>query len=124
VKGLLILAILVTLLASACDPGIGVRIENHSSEPLEVCISDWADPEARGHCDKQEPSETVTWSTICQGDWIKWVVLLSSGSRIYARSATCDDWKRSGAWVRVQDLDNELVTGDSLESRRGEDSGD
>jgi hypothetical protein len=111
-------------LAAGCDPGIGIRVENETARALDVCISDWADPEARGHCDQQEPNETITWSITCQGDWTKWVVLLSSGSRIYARSATCDDWKRSGAWVRVQDLDDELVTGDSLESRRGEDSGD
>jgi len=113
------LALLIAIAAAvltACDPGIGVRIENQTDQPLEVCFSSKPEPDLRGLCDSQPMSKTTTWSILCTQDETEWVVVLANDSRIYERLATCEDWEESGAWVRVEQTEGRFIVTDSLNS--------
>ena len=108
------------ILSIACDPGIGITFINNTDKELCSYESDFETPRASNLdpalCSEIEPHETITYDTICQSDWLKWVILSvgASGPQIYARVATCGEWEESGATIRIDELDGEFVVTDSL----------
>jgi len=114
-----LLLILGTLFV-ACDPGIGITFVNNTDSMLCFYESEFETPRLNdldpGRCNRLEAQERVTYDTICQSDWLKWVLLKEdvAGPLIYARSATCGQWEDSGATVTIEEVDGEFVVTDSL----------
>jgi len=104
-----------SVLATACDPGIGITIVNRTAS--KIC---WYESEKEvGNpkwCADVQPGQTVEYSTICTSDWQQLVLLTigAYGPQIYKRSATCGEWEQSGARVTVTQSGEEFIVTDSL----------
>ncbi len=104
----------------ACDPGIGITFINNTDKELCFYESGFETPRASDLdpelCSEIEPNEKITYTTICQSDWLKWVILTvgESGPQIYARVATCGEWEDSGATITVDEPDGGFAVTDSL----------
>lgn len=104
----------------ACDPGIGITFVNNTDRELCSYESDFETPRASNLdpelCAEIEAHEKITYDTICQSDWLKWVILTvgADGPQIYARAATCGEWEDSGATITIDERDGGFVVSDSL----------
>ena len=120
--------ILVAVILVACDPGIGMTVVNNTDVPICWYSSgvygagkkfpDTADPEG---CMLVEPGGRLDDVLVgCLSRDTKWVVLtLGVGGReIYARSATCGEWKKAGATVVLDQRDGEYIVRDGLGASR------
>jgi hypothetical protein len=109
-------AVALALLVTACDPGTGIRIENHTDALLTVCFTRQTVPPALDSqfCDVQQAHKTVTWSTICTPEDFKWAVIGIENREIYRTRATCGEWEKSGAWVSVVLENGQYMVRDSL----------
>src|SRR3972149_847705 len=115
-----VVALVCLLLVTACDPGIGIRIENHTGASIVFCESNRGEPNLsdEGSCVSQSSGKTTTWSVLCESDWMKWVVICIGENKIYSASATCGTWKKTGAWIKVEFVDGRFVASDSLSNKR------
>jgi len=109
------LLVLATLL-TACDPGVGLKIENRSASALCKYESERSVGDSE-RCYKIEPGDSPTFSIICTSEMERTVVLTvgQGGPRIYARTATCGKWKDSGATVSVSQQDGEFIVDDGFD---------
>jgi hypothetical protein len=112
--GAVVLAIVVGLAAAACDRGIGLKFENKTDSAL--CWYESEEETRPDLCAPLPPHETHNYSTLCGGDADKTVVLRvgGDGEIIYSRTATCDQWSDSGAWVTIETVDRQFAVNDSL----------
>jgi hypothetical protein len=114
------LLLIIGLLFVACDPGIEITFVNNTDRDLCCYESDFETPRPgdldASLCGEIAPHQKVDYGTICQSDWLKWVILTvgTNGPQIYARVATCGEWEDSGATVTIEQVDGEIVVADSL----------
>jgi len=100
----------------ACDPGIGLKIVNNTDSRL--CWYEFErDGDDPASCSSIEPGESPRFSVICTNEMITTVVLTvgTNGPEIYAREATCGEWKRAGATVTVSKRAGQYVVEDGFD---------
>ena len=105
----------------ACDPGIGMNVDNRSDSSVCVFLSgiyadgrdrpDTSDPRS---CILLMPGEDTSIGTLCYGKNPKWVVLTAERREIYSRLATCGEWESSGAKVVIEGRLGSFTVTDSL----------
>lgn len=109
--GLLVLA---CVLVAACDPGVGLRIENDSDVP--VCLQ-----ESDHHYACKEmltaPGESKRFAILCTGDDILYLVVerVDNGAVIHRSEATCDRWNDSGSKIVVSNVDGRIEARASID---------
>ena len=116
-RALFLVVVFATVALVACDPGIGIRVENQSN--ALICFHEQGtrliDPTS---CvDEIQPGESVKWSVLCQSDWEMTIVLTSEDREIYSGSATCGEWEKTGARIVVERVDGLFEVTDSLGSQ-------
>ena len=115
-QALFVGSLLVGTILVACDPGVGLKVENRSASALCKYESERSVGDS-GRCYKIEPGDSPTFSIICTREMEKTVVLTvgQGGPRFYARTATCGKWKDSGATVTVRQRDGEFIVEDGFD---------
>jgi len=100
---------------TGCDPGIEIHFVNKTSSTL--CWY-WSEKHIRDpdYCDEIGPYEDIPHSAICRSDYEQLVLLTVgvAGDEIYNRTATCGEWKDSGAKIVIDRIDGKFVVTSSL----------
>ena len=112
-RGFALVLIATALALSACDPGIGITVENRTDEL--VCFHERSG--VRSCPDNVKPHDSVTWGVICTSDDTILVVLTVEGQQIYSNSATCGEWDDAGARIVVERANGDFQVTDSLGTR-------
>jgi hypothetical protein len=117
------LAIVATVLLTACDPGIVVGVENLSDADVYVFTSgSYSEKYSERRPDTSNLRDALlvragkaSGITIgCYSDTTNWVVLVVNTEEIYARATTCGRWLHSNARVTVQGTSGAFQVSDSL----------
>jgi hypothetical protein len=105
------LIVLSAVVAGACvaDPGIEITVYNDSSRP--VCVG--APTVVCGHGVAPAGSHDKV-VVLCTSSMKETITVTVAGEEIYRRTATCGEWKKSGAWIRVTEVNGALIVSDSL----------
>ncbi|MEX0800348.1 MAG: hypothetical protein WD379_03945 [Dehalococcoidia bacterium] len=108
---------------SACQFGVfsenrvKMTFVNESDELLCFNLSSAAAARG-GYCDEVKPNGTSVWRPGCDGAGRQPITVVLTlgpgGPELYNRTATCNDWKESGAEFTIEPRGQELVVTDTL----------